>query len=220
MQKYFKFLLNLLFEEHCVGCKKSGLPVCVDCLLGAEPATEPNNTNIWSAFAFHDPVVRKSIQKLKYGKNRDIAKPLAEALYDRSLELIIEKRLIWGLGSDDVIMLIPVPLSRKRLLERGYNQARLIAEAYADLDQSMSFTVLNDVLYKIRDTASQVSVKDRKKRLENLHDVFEIKNKEPILDKCVILFDDVTTTGATLAECKKVLKKAGAREIFSITVAH
>ncbi|MFA6006806.1 MAG: phosphoribosyltransferase family protein [Candidatus Paceibacterota bacterium] len=214
------FLLNILFEERCVGCKKSGSPLCVACASSAEPATEPNDTDVWSAYAFHDPVIKKSLQKLKYHGKKIVAESLAEALYDRALETIGEKRLSWGLGQGEKIIIIPVPLSASRFAERGYNQAELIAEAFIRLDNSMSFSVLNDVLYKNRDTASQVSVKDRGKRLRNIIGAFEIKNKEKILDKCCILIDDVTTTGATLAECRKVLKKSGAREVFAITVAH
>ncbi len=215
-----KFILDLLFEEKCLGCKKSGVPVCIDCILQAEPAVDPNDLNVFSPFAFHDPVIRKSIQKLKYYRGRQIAESLGEALYDRALETIADKRLLWGLGADEKIVLIPTPLSVKRLKQRGYNQAKLIAEAFARQDPAMSFTICSDVLYKTRETASQVSVKDRNKRLRNVVGAFEVKNKQPVVDKCVILFDDVTTTGATLAECRKVLLKSGAREVFAITVAH
>lgn len=220
MQKYFNYLLDLLFEERCVGCKKPGTPLCVTCIAGAEPSTEPNDLNVFSAFAFHDPVIKKSIQKLKYYHKKITVDSLTVALHDRVLEIIAEKRVLWGLAGGEKIILIPVPLSPKRLLQRGYNQAQLLAEAFARLDAGMSFIVRNDVLYKTKETGSQVSVKDRGKRLRNIVGAYSVKNPELVLDKCVILFDDVTTTGATLAECRKVLLKAHAREVFAITLAH
>ena len=84
----------------------------------------------------------------------------------------------------------------------------------------MSFRVIDTVLYKTRETASQVSLKDRASRLRNMDGTFEIKNTEVIIDKCCILFDDVTTTGATLEACRRALLDAGARHVFALTVAH
>ena len=214
------FFLDLLFPEKCLGCKKSGVPVCVDCILAAEPAVDPNDLNVFSPFAFHDPVIRKSIQKLKYYGGKQIADSLGAALYDRALETISDKRQLWGLSHEEQVVLIPIPLSASRLNQRGYNQTELIVNAFVKEARGMSFTVFNNVLYKTRETKSQVSVKDRNKRLRNILGAFEVKNKVPIVDRCVILFDDVTTTGATLAECRKVLIASGAREVFAITVAH
>jgi len=218
--KFFNYIFDILFREYCLGCNKSGVAVCVECVLRAEPAVEPNDMETWSAFAFHDKVIRKSIQALKYRRKGHIAEPLGIALYDRALELLGEKRLLWGLGPEERLIIIPVPLSDKRHRERGYNQAELIAESFVKEDSCMSFMLHTDVLYKVRETASQVSVKDRAKRLNNIRGAFEVKDNAPILDKYVVLLDDVTTTGATIAECKKRLLKAGAKEVFAITLAH
>ena len=80
--------------------------------------------------------------------------------------------------------------------------------------------VETDILYKIKETPTQVSIKNKEKRLKNLSNVFEIKNSEKIKDKNIILIDDVSTTGATLEEASRSLKNSGAKKIISLVVAH
>jgi len=76
-----------------------------------------------------------------------------------------------------------------------------------------------NVLYKIKETISQVEIKDRNKRLKNIQGVFAVKNSEIIRNKVIILVDDITTTGATLNEAGRVLKQAGGKKIIGLTVA-
>lgn len=83
----------------------------------------------------------------------------------------------------------------------------------------LSDTIITNVLYKTQDTPSQVSIKDREKRLNNIKGSFAVKNPELIKDRNIILIDDVSTTGATVTEAKKVLREAGAKKVIGVVVA-
>ena len=113
-------------------------------------------------------------------------------------------------------LIIPVPLSKNRLKERGYNQAELIAEYFSE---KIKIQICAGALMKTKDTPAQVSVKNRKERLKNLDGAFAVKNPELVEGKNIILIDDVSTTGATLREAKKTLKLAGAKKVLALVVA-
>jgi len=103
-----------------------------------------------------------------------------------------------------------VPVTKRKLIDRGFNQSEVLAQKLA---KNLNLKIFSD-LVKIKDTEDQVKL-DFEKRLDNLKDVFKVKSHSP---KKIILVDDVKTTGATLKECAKVLKEAGAREIIGLTI--
>jgi competence protein ComFC len=107
-----------------------------------------------------------------------------------------------------------VPLSKKRLIRRGYNQSQIIASELSRLTKAD----LYQDLVKIKETKTQVGL-TRKERIKNLEGAFALKNERKLAGKRVVLIDDVITTGATLDQCASVLKKAGAREVWGLTVA-
>jgi predicted amidophosphoribosyltransferase len=78
--------------------------------------------------------------------------------------------------------------------------------------------MLSDILFKDRETKPQMKL-SKEERKANVKDVFSVKNKETVKDKTILLVDDVYTTGATMEECARVLKKAGAKQIFGIAIA-
>ncbi|MFA5936789.1 MAG: phosphoribosyltransferase family protein [Candidatus Paceibacterota bacterium] len=132
-------------------------------------------------------------------------------------------------------ILIPIPLSKKRYKERGYNQSELICQELIKIDKKTNlphirhgvygaleknFSLEKNVLIKIKDTEHQVNIQDRRNRLKNLSDSFFVKNENLIKGKNIILIDDVLTTGSTLTEAKKILKNSGARKIIAFTIAH
>ena len=80
--------------------------------------------------------------------------------------------------------------------------------------------VSNKILKKIKETEHQARLKDRSVRLKNLLGTFEIVDRDLVRGRNIILVDDVTTTGATLSEAKKVLRAAGARKVIAVTIAH
>ena len=116
----------------------------------------------------------------------------------------------------DFIYLIPVPLHPARKRERGFNQSEILCEALAR-DLNLQFP--QNILSRIKNTKDQtkLSIEERK---QNVAGAFQVNDKQKILhDKKIILVDDVITTGATLNECARVLKQAGAKEILGITIA-
>jgi len=119
-------------------------------------------------------------------------------------------------------ILMPIPLSRQRYKERGYNQAELICESLVDLDKDVNFKFEKNILIKPKETKHQARIHNRGERLKNIIGSFAIKNTEKNLlkNRNIILIDDIITTGATLTEARKTLKKAGARKIIAFTVAH
>jgi ComF family protein len=114
----------------------------------------------------------------------------------------------------------PIPISKTRLKERGYNQTLLLAKALVHLDNNQNFKLEENILLKIKETLHQARLKNKKARLENLLGTFEVINIEKIQNRNIILIDDVVTTGATLTEAKKVLRKAGAKKIIAFSIAH
>jgi ComF family protein len=140
---------------------------------------------------------------LKY--NRDIA--LGEALARHLIELLVD--LKW-----EIDLVIPVPVSRKRQVERGYNQAAILARPVA---LYFGWQYQPRVLKKIRETSTQVglSVVERRK---NVAQAFQADPKI-VRDQTVLIIDDVATSGATLDECATALSRAGSRRIYGLTLA-
>jgi len=103
-----------------------------------------------------------------------------------------------------------VPITKKRLIERGFNQSEILAQ---ELAKNLNLKIFSG-LVKIKETEDQAKI-DFEKRLNNLKNVFKITHLPP---KKIILVDDVKTTGITLKECASVLKKAGAKEIIALTI--
>ena len=121
-----------------------------------------------------------------------------------------------GQNLSDFTYLIPVPLHKVRKRERGFNQSEILGEALA---QKLNLRLPQNILIRIKNTKDQtkLSIEERK---ENVAGAFQVQDKQKILHgKKIILVDDVITTGATLNECARVLKQAGAKEILAVTIA-
>jgi ComF family protein len=113
-------------------------------------------------------------------------------------------------------LLVPVPLSRRRLAQRGFNQAALLATR---LGRRLRIRVDLGALVRTRHTPSQSSTWSREQRMANVSGAFATKKANRLKDKCVCLIDDVATTGATLSACAATLKAAGAKAVDAVTVA-
>lgn len=213
---FLKTFLSVLFPEHCLSCGKNDVALCVACGLKL-PHGFPPDKNTMVVLDYGSNRVKKAIWLFKYRNKRSLAKIFAELLHDTLLEELAELRLMKNFTRP---LLVPMPISKKRLRGRGYNQSELVAKELALISDKSSFTLAENILTKIKDTPSQVKTASKRERLENLRGSFAVADESAVRGRNIILLDDVITTGATIAEARKVLKKAGARRILGVAIAH
>lgn len=127
--------------------------------------------------------------------------------------LLNDKKLFENIKSYDTI--VPVPISRKRYRERGYNQSLLIAKEIA---KQTNLLLIEDCLLKTKNIIEQSKL-NKEDRENNIKGVYELKNKQIIDNKKVLLIDDIYTTGSTVNECSKILRKGNVAKIGVLTLA-
>lgn len=210
-------ILDILFPVNCLSCGKSGKIICYDCLANFPKAERYTEKWIYPVFDYRHPPIKKSIWLLKYKNKKVVAKILGEILHEHILEEFSDLESFENFKNP---ILIPIPLSKKRYKERGYNQAELLCKEILNQDKENIFELETKVLLKNKETEHQARIKNRNERLKNLKNTFSVVNSEKIKDRNIILIDDVTTTGATLAEARKILKISGAKKVIAFAVAH
>ena len=153
----------------------------------------------------YDETSKKLILPFKHGDKTQLANFLGKIMNTAGRELLTETDLI-----------IPVPIHFTRLLKRKYNQASLIGNTISKLSNK---PIRHRILIRTTATASQGHLSP-KQRKQNISGAFDVKHMEEIKGKTILLVDDVYTTGATVDECAKTLKKYGAKKVFVLTFAH
>ncbi len=214
---FFNTILNIIFPVKCLSCGESGSDLCLSCVRDFPPAERETAKWIFPLFDYRHPPIKKTLWLLKYKGKKRISLPLAELLYGRILEELSDLSVMENFSSP---LLLPVPLSKKRYKERGYNQSELICRELIKRDSSKNFELAEKILLKPHETKHQARIENRTERLKNIVGSFAVKNAEQVKNRNLILIDDITTTGATLSEARKVLKEAGAKKIIAFTVAH
>ncbi len=149
------------------------------------------------------PPLQDAIGLFKYHRKVSLAAALGDLLCEGLAEL----------ASPDAI--IPVPLHERRLREREYNQALLLADYIA---RRLRVPVSYDNLIRTRETAAQTEL-SRAERLKNLRRAFTVERPDEVAGKRLLVVDDVFTTGTTANECAKALRKAGSAEVEVVTLA-
>lgn len=173
------------------------LHLCSDCLQ------QKHHFDWGRAAVCYQGVMTEAIQRFKYQGDIKLADPLGWFWNKIPLEELSFETII------------PVPLHPSRLRERGFNQALLLGRILGRIHHKR---VLPKVLRRIRNTLPQVQL-DHSQREKNVRGAFVVREPQEIEDKSHVLVDDVFTTGATVNECAKVLKKSGAKEVFVLTLA-
>jgi len=220
----FHNLLQLFYPPICLGCQQtvehqSELQLlCESCLhnLNKVPANYVREEvigrlnpcyldTILTIFEFNQ-TVQVLIHEVKYRKAEKLASRLARFAY-RQIDIVVP----WQ--NDNLV--IPVPLFRIREKERGFNQSVAIARGFFP---ESNYSLQTEVLARAKPTLSQTEL-NRNERLKNVRDAFIVSRSELARDKNIILVDDVVTTGATLNECARVLKEAGAGKVWALTLA-
>lgn len=174
-----------------------------------------SHSYITSTFSYKDECIQKIIWLLKYEKSKTSAQLCAHILLEECIHFLQDEI---SFGNFTYPLFMPIPLSKQRYKERGYNQCEwLITEMFKEhqLPGEKAF----NILVRIKHTESQTS-KNKKERKENIQNSFSITDTSLIKNKDIILIDDVTTTGSTLREAYHTLLEAGARNIHAFTIAH
>jgi ComF family protein len=216
MHSFLKTLGQTLFPDRCTGCAARGTLLCGACRKSLLPAETPNHAFITSVFSYRDPRVRKLVRNLKYKNGRRVVSVFAPELALAVTEHMGEEQNFLSRA----VLFVPVPLSKKRLHERGYNQAEALARGIIPLVGRDNIRVETRILKKTIETRPQADIKRRSERLANLDGCFSASVENCTGRETVFLFDDVTTTGATLVACRNALRKAGFRNIHAFTLAH
>lgn len=160
------------------------------------------------AFGAYEGALRDVIHLFKYNGVRPAGKLLGQLL----------DRAVAEMALPDSVIVIPVPLWLGKRQARGFNQAEAIARAFLSVQSSRSIQWDTDILARTRDTVSQTGL-SRHQRRANVRGAFKVLKPERVKDRTVLIVDDVMTTGTTAGECARVLRRAGAKEVFVATVA-
>jgi len=223
------FFLDLLFPRQCIGCKKTDTWLCQNCFQLIKTnyqqvcyicrkespfgKTCPQHLKkprildglLVAAHYSGNPLLKKTIHTMKYQHHaEDIAEKLGKLLTKTFLS-----------DSQNIFTLIPIPLHKTRLKERGFNQSQLLCrEIKKKLPLTTNYSLLTRTIY----TPPQAHTKSRQERHNNLKNAFSLQNKVDS-QKTYLLVDDIVTTGTTLEECCQLLKNNGAQQVWGLVLA-
>lgn len=194
MRRFFYFLLDQLFPLRCLGCGHFGVKICDKCLkeFSFKPKYQQfGHLKVWSAFEYGSKAARL-VEKWKFNGDRNM------------INLLISK-ITWPEITTDAVTFIP--LHKKRLAERGFNQAEQLAEIISRQYEKEPVNLLT----RVRNTKQQ-STLDNSERVNNVKGAF----KSVRVQGLILLIDDVVTTGSTLKECSKALIESGAQNVEAV----
>jgi len=217
MTSFADSIINFIFPNCCEICGSVLVPgekvLCISCLTKI-PKTDPNDffesnnssdlfklyniKNVYSLFLYNkDSQYSELVYKLKYKGKRKIGNYLGQMIGDKIPKSIDESK---------ITCITPVPLHKKRLRKRGYNQSLEIARG---ISKKLNIDIEDNIIRKTH--TSIQTAKSKNERWDNMKDVFECKTVYK--GKHVLLVDDILTTGATILHCSEALLKAGASKI-------
>lgn len=232
LKKIKNFTLDLLFPIHCLGCQKEGIWICPDCFnsipinneqicprclkpseLGKFCPACSKNSNLKGvivASSYQNQILKEAIHTLKYRFVQDLSLPLGKILARSLKESIFEKY------KKEDFLIIPVPLHKRRINYRGFNQASLLAKI---ISQEFNIPVKEKIILRTKHTSPQTELKAEQRR-SNILNAFKYVGNNSLNNKRIILIDDVLTTGSTMEECAKIIKKYGnPKEIWGAVLA-
>ena len=228
-QKVIKLAMDAIFPIRCVGCGAYDTYFCTSCLAEVKIKNDAELVGalpVFSAANYSDKLIQKALKVFKYGFVRDMAGPLADVVrtYIDSIP-VISSGLLRGnpraeqSSYDGNPLIVPVPLHKKRLNWRGFNQSEILAEKISGF---YGLEVKN-ILVRNKNIKPQADIEDRESRMNNIKDSFacsaNINGRPACVGRNIILVDDICTTGATLNECAKVLAANGAGKVRALVIA-
>lgn len=214
MYKFLTKLVNLIYENACLICDEpsKNMEICSNC----ENSFQDRKNNYLKIFpeitvyswGLYDGKLRDGILKLKGGKKK-LASYLGKKLYDFWSWLPTETK-------DIDYLVIPIPSHKKRIKERGYCQATLIAQEFASKAQK-KFS--NNLVIRKKETSLMNNLKNVKERKNNIRDAFCVTGQEP-REKNILIIDDILTSGSTICElARTILEKYTQINLVGLTVA-
>jgi len=240
--KSLKWVWDLIFPKHCLGCQTEGTYLCPKCrnnLTVKKSVACPTCgrrspdgrlcsrcrkkrgsplAGLLVAADWENLLLRRLIYAYKYSIIKELCLPLSEIMVNF---LKTAKPTSWGAAEN--IIFIPVPLHPRRQVWRGFNQSELLAKIVA---QNFSTEFRNDIVCRSRHTFPQMELDNPLSRRDNIKNAFALNPKlspesfsEILKNKIVVLVDDVATTTATLEECARALKPLKPKEIWGLVIA-
>ncbi|MFN4212886.1 MAG: ComF family protein [Microgenomates group bacterium] len=225
------FLKDIFFPKVCLGCGFLGSYLCLQCsrklkliekdrclycheasLLGLTHPSCCKKLSIDAIFSlfYYDELMKKIIKNIKYKLATDVFDDLFAAVFSQAMErLRFYKKLTGG------FLIQPIPLHPARQGKRGFNQAQVIGEF---LGKFLKLPVVN-FLQRKKPTSFLAQIKNKKERYLQIRGAFAVKDKSLVFNKKIILVDDVVTTGSTVKEAGKSLKRAGAKIVYVFSLA-
>ena len=230
-----KIILDLLFPINCLECNQEGKFICSSCFEKIpvnEKEVEFNKDSdldkLIIASDYSYTLVKQAIHRYKYDFVKELANPLGQLMVKKLNQENIKNSI-----------LIPIPLHPKRLRWRGFNQAELLAQV---ISKELNIPVINNLLIRTKHTQPQAKIENAQQRQQNIKQAFGLNPQEVwhnqvgtfetkvpldrpdlylnnLSNKTLILIDDISTTGATLKECTKILKSLKPKEIFGLVIA-
>lgn len=229
MYHFYMSILDVIFPKFCLGCGFLGQYLCQNCQkklkylnkdtclyceknsyfgLTHPKCLKKNRLDGSLSLFYYNEFFKKIVKNIKYRLALDVWEELKKIIPpDRTEKINLFKKL----KKDFFIQ--PIPLHKERLKERGFNQAQLIADYF---NHYLNLPTI-DALVRKKSTVSQAQTKTKQLRYGNLMGAFVVKT--PVKNKNIILIDDVITSGATVKEATRALKKAGAQQVFCLTLA-
>lgn len=218
--KTCQIILKLFFPNFCLGCGdylgQSDKKLCVDCGLKLNNSWR-DARHVFDGFKrlerlyafgpYREEPLKTLIHKTKYENKEWALDPIFEVLP----HFINQQEL-----PSFIDTVTPIPLHPNRLRQRGFNQAELIARETARI---LDKPLLTKLLKRHRPTTPQTEITNDRKRAQNIKEAFSLDQPLDLTGQKVLLVDDVATTGATLEECAKILKKLGC-QVYGFTLAH
>lgn len=208
-------VLNFIFPPVCGICLKTSKKyICEDCMelikfKSLNKINTYNNKNFKEHLYIlkYEGIIRQRMLDYKFKEKSYLHRSFSEMILNSKENIEFIKKY-------DV--LIPIPIHKDRMRTRGYNQSELIAKDLAY--EIKNIKLENRVLIKTKNIIAQSSL-NKKQRENNIKDVYQIKSVEKVMNKKILLLDDIYTTGSTVNECAKILKEAGCKEVGIITIA-
>lgn len=214
--RFTSAVVNLFFPRRCPFCD-AVLGFAPTCRCDKERASlifekekvllEKGGARLdaYAVYHYHG-AAQRAILQLKMSGQKQRAKALAD-----DMAALLQKHAVF----QSIDAVVPVPVSEGTLRRRGYNQSALLAERICG---ALSLPLYDDVLIKTKETAPQMQL-SKEERKTNLAGAYQLKNKEQLSGKRILLIDDVLTTGSTLLECAETLYQADVKACFGLCAA-